>query len=178
MMGRSARRFQIKTIHYKKRSLKEPRMCGSSFRLLLATNAYICCILYARKGDSVMNISEAAKISGLTAATLRYYESEGLIPPVTRKNGGVRDYQKDDLGWIDFIKCMRSAGMSVESLIEYTTLFRNGAESDEARKNILIRERDQLIAKQKEISETIEKLNHKIQSFEGTLKDSEESLPH
>lgn len=125
-----------------------------------------------------MNISEAAKISGLTAATLRYYESEGLIPPVTRKNGGVRDYQKDDLGWIDFIKCMRSAGMSVESLIEYTTLFRNGTESDEARKNILIRERDQLLVKQKEINETIERLNHKIQSFGSKLKESEKSLPH
>jgi len=125
-----------------------------------------------------MNISEAVKITGLTAATLRYYESEGLIPPVNRKNGGVRDYQKDDLGWIDFIKCMRSAGMSVESLIEYTTLFRNGEQSDEARKNILIRERDQLLAKQKEISETIERLNGKIKSFEGNLKTSEDSLPH
>lgn len=125
-----------------------------------------------------MNISEAAKITGLTPSTLRYYESKGLIPPVTRKNGGVRDYQQDDLGWIDFIECMRSAGMSVESLIEYTTLFRNGEQSDEARKNILIRERDQLFAKQKEINETIERLNHKIQSFEGMLKDSEESLTH
>ena len=125
-----------------------------------------------------MNISEAVKITGLTAATLRYYESEGLIPPVNRKNGGVRDYQKDDLGWIDFIKCMRSAGMSVESLIEYTTLFRNGTESDEARKNILIRERDQLLVKQKEINETIERLNGKIKSFEGKMRESEDSLMH
>ena len=125
-----------------------------------------------------MNISEAAKITGLTAATLRYYESEGLIPPVTRKNGGVRDYQQDDLGWIDFIKCMRSAGMSVDSLIEYTTLFRNWTQSDEARKNILIRERDQLLAKQKEISETIERLNGKIKSFEGKMRESEDSLMH
>lgn len=125
-----------------------------------------------------MNISEAAKITGLTAATLRYYESEGLIPPVTRKNGGVRDYQQDDLGWIDFTKCMRSAGMSVDSLIEYTTLFRNGTQSDEARKNILIRERDQLLAKQKEISATIERLNGKIKSFEGKMRESEDSLMH
>lgn len=161
-----------------KRSLKETTMGGKSFRLLLAPTLSVCCILYARKGDDFMNISEAAKMMGLTAATLRYYEREGLIPPVTRKNGGVRDYQQDDLGWIDFIKCMRSAGMSVESLIEYTTLFRNGTDSDEARKNILIRERDQLIAKQKEISETIERLNGKIKSFEGTLRDSEETLAH
>ena len=125
-----------------------------------------------------MNISEAAEKSGLTAVTLRYYERIGLIPPVTRGNGGVRLYKESDLGWIDFIKCMRSAGMSVESLIEYTTLFRNGTESDEARKNILIRERDQLLVKQKEINETIERLNGKIKSFEGNLKASEDSLPH
>ena len=54
-----------------------------------------------------MNISEAAEKSGLTAVTLRYYERIGLIPPVTRGNGGVRLYKESDLGWINFIKCMR-----------------------------------------------------------------------
>lgn len=64
-----------------------------------------------------MNISEAAEKSGLTAVTLRYYERIGLIPPVTRGNGGVRLYKESDLGWIDFIKCMRNAGLSIESLM-------------------------------------------------------------
>lgn len=73
-----------------------------------------------------MNISEAAKLMGVTAVTLRYYERVGLIPPVTRKNGGVRDFQQEDLNWIEFIKCMRSSGLSVESLIEYTTLYQQG----------------------------------------------------
>lgn len=63
-----------------------------------------------------MNISEAAEKSGLTAVTLRYYERIGLIPPVTRGNGGVRLYKESDLGWIDFIKCIRNAGLSIESL--------------------------------------------------------------
>lgn len=125
-----------------------------------------------------MNISEAARINGVTPATLRYYEREGLIPPVTRKNGGVRDYQQDDLGWIEFVKCMRSAGLSVESLIEYTSLFRDGTDTAEERKNILIRERDLLLLKYKEIGETIERLNGKIKSYEGDLRDSEQSLHH
>jgi MerR family transcriptional regulator, aldehyde-responsive regulator len=125
-----------------------------------------------------MNISEAARINGVTPATLRYYEREGLIPPVTRKNGGVRDYQQDDLGWIEFVKCMRSAGLSVESLIEYTSLFRDGTDTAEERKNILIRERDLLLLKYKEIGETIERLNGKIKSYEGDLRDSEDSLSH
>jgi len=125
-----------------------------------------------------MNISEAARINGVTPATLRYYEREGLIPPVTRKNGGVRDYQQDDLGWIEFVKCMRSAGLSVESLIEYTSLFREGTDTAEERKNILIRERDLLLLKYKEIGETIERLNGKIKSYEGELRESEEKLIH
>lgn len=125
-----------------------------------------------------MNISEAARINGVTPATLRYYEREGLIPPVTRKNGGVRDYQQDDLGWIEFVRCMRSAGLSVESLIEYTSLFREGTDTAEERKNILIRERDLLLLKYKEIGETIERLNGKIKSYEGDLRESEESLIH
>ena len=125
-----------------------------------------------------MNISEAARINGVTPATLRYYEREGLIPPVTRKNGGVRDYQQDDLGWIEFVRCMRSAGLSVESLIEYTSLFREGMDTAEERKNILIRERDLLLLKYKEIGEMIERLNGKIKSYEGDLRESEESLIH
>jgi DNA-binding transcriptional MerR regulator len=65
-----------------------------------------------------MNISEAAEKSGLTAVTLRYYERIGLIPPVTRGNGGVRLYKESDLGWIDFIKCMRNAGLSIECVLQ------------------------------------------------------------
>jgi DNA-binding transcriptional MerR regulator len=72
-----------------------------------------------------MNISEAAEKSGLTAVTLRYYERIGLIPPVTRGNGGVRLFNESDLGWIEFIKCMRNAGLSIESLIEYTSFVRS-----------------------------------------------------
>ena len=87
-----------------------------------------------------MNISEAAEKSGLTAVTLRYYERIGLIPPVTRGNGGVRLYKESALGWIDFIKCMRNAGLSIESLIEYTTLFDQGKDTVVARKEILIEE--------------------------------------
>ena len=73
-----------------------------------------------------MNISEAAEKSGLTAVTLRYYERIGLIPPVTRGNGGVRLYKESDLGWIDFIKCMRNAGLSIESLDRIHRFVRSG----------------------------------------------------
>lgn len=113
-----------------------------------------------------MNISEAAERSGLTAITLRYYERIGLIPPVTRGNGGVRQYEESDLGWIDFIKCMRNAGLSIESLIEYTALFDKGKDTVIARKDILIEEQKKLQERYDELGNTLEKLNKKIEHYE------------
>lgn len=125
-----------------------------------------------------MNISEAAKLMDITAVTLRYYERVGLIPPVTRKNGGVRDFQQEDLNWIEFIKCMRSAGLSVESLIEYTSLYQQGDATLDERKRLLQEERNQLVSKYEEIGATIKRLDCKIEDYEnGKFQEAERRLP-
>lgn len=113
-----------------------------------------------------MNISEAAALSGLTAVTLRYYERIGLIPPVTRGNGGVRLYEESDLGWINFVKCMRNAGLSIESLIEYNALYASGKETALARKDILIEEQKKLQERYDEPGKTLDQLNKKIEHYE------------
>ncbi|MER1278449.1 aldehyde stress transcriptional regulator AdhR [Bacillus sp. C15(2022)] len=125
-----------------------------------------------------MNIAQVAKQFGLTAATLRYYERVGLIPPVKRKDSGIRDYDEEDIKWIEFIKCMRNAGLSIEALIEYTTLFTEGDRTVEARKNILADERQRLIEKRKEIEidETIKRLDTKIKDYDGKLRENEAKL--
>ena len=66
-----------------------------------------------------MTIAEVSKKVNLSADTLRYYERIGLIPEVNRTESGIRNYTEEDLGWIEFSKCMRNAGMSIEALIEY-----------------------------------------------------------
>ncbi|AEB22684.1 MULTISPECIES: MerR family transcriptional regulator [Bacillus] len=119
-----------------------------------------------------MKIAQAAKQVELSTATLRYYESIGLIPPVKRNGSGIRDYDENDVNWIQFIKCMRSAGLSIEALIEYTALFTEGADHTiEPRKNILINERKRLKEKQREIGETINRLNKKIEDYEDILEN-------
>lgn len=115
-----------------------------------------------------MNIAQVAKQFGLTAATLRYYERVGLIPPVKRKDSGIRDYDEEDIKWIEFIKCMRNAGLSIEALIEYTTLFTEGDRTVEARQR--------LIEKRKEIDETIKRLDTKIKDYDGKLRENEAKL--
>lgn len=116
-----------------------------------------------------MTIAEVSKKLELSADTLRYYERIGLIPPVPRNKSGIRDYDENSIGWINFIKCMRKAGLPIEVLIEYVTLYQLGDSTKEARKNLLIEQREELISKIEELKETLEYLNKKIEFCKGCL---------
>jgi DNA-binding transcriptional MerR regulator len=123
-----------------------------------------------------MTIAAVCERCGLTADTLRYYERIGLIPAVGRSAGGVRRYTEHDCNWIDFIKCMRSAGVAVEALIEYVALFRQGDASAEARKQILIEQRAQIAARMLAMQNMLDRLDHKIQQYESIMAPAERKL--
>lgn len=114
---------------------------------------------------SGMKINEVSKMYDITADTLRYYERIGVIPTVNRNESGIRDYTETDCNWVNFAKCMRTAGISVESLIEYVALFQQGDTTRAARKEILIEERAKLLERMAQMQETLEKLNYKIDNY-------------
>lgn len=113
-----------------------------------------------------MIISEVSKKYGLTQDTLRYYERIGLIPYINRTSSGIRDYTKEACKWIEFIKCMRLAGLPIETLIEYVALDQEGDSTITARKELLVEEREKLLERIKEMQKTLERLNHKISRYE------------
>jgi DNA-binding transcriptional MerR regulator len=109
-----------------------------------------------------MTIAETAKKYGLTTDTLRYYERIGLIPPVTRNKNGIRNYTEWDCNWVEFTKCMRQAGIPIEALIEYVSLFQKGDGTRQVRKEILIEQRGLLVKRLAEMQKTLERLDVKI----------------
>jgi DNA-binding transcriptional MerR regulator len=123
-----------------------------------------------------MTIAEVSKKYELSADTLRYYERVGLIPEVTRNKSGIRNYTEEDCRWVEFIKCMRSAGLPIEVLIEYVTLFQQGDETTNARKELLIEQRRQLVQKLEAIKATIERLDYKIERYEKGIVIKEKDL--
>ena len=123
-----------------------------------------------------MKIAEVSEQFGLSAYTLRYYERVGLIPYVHRNEGGIRDYDELDLRRVDFIKCMRGAGLPVEVLIEYMELVQQGDKTIEARKEILIEQRDLVITRLAEIQKTLDRLNYKIEVYEKALLKKEKEI--
>ncbi len=123
-----------------------------------------------------MTISEVAKKYNLSADTIRYYERIGLIPRVNRNASGIRNFTENDCGWVEFIKCMRGAGLPIEALIDYVALFQQGDRTVEARKSILVEQRDVLIERMKEMQSTLERLNLKIEHYEEGIHTAEKRL--
>jgi len=124
-----------------------------------------------------MKIAEVSEQYGIPTDTLRYYERIGLIPPVNRTQSGIRDYSELDIKRVEFIKCMRNAGLPIEALIEYMKLVQQGDKTSEARKEILIEQRSLLAARMKEMQKTLALLDHKIEVYEnGTLRQKEQEI--
>lgn len=123
-----------------------------------------------------MTIAEVSKKVNLSADTLRYYERIGLIPEVNRTESGIRNYTEEDLGWIEFSKCMRNAGMSIEALIEYIKLYKKGDVTLEARKQLLISQKDVIKERLEEIQNTFDRINYKIKNYEKILVEREKDL--
>ena len=117
-----------------------------------------------------MTIKEVSEKFNISQDTLRYYERVGMIPPVTRTSGGIRDYQESNLGWVELAICMRSAGLPVEALIEYVKLTQEGDKTIEARLQLLSEQRESLIEQQKKINDTLKRLDYKIGRYEEAVK--------
>lgn len=123
-----------------------------------------------------MKISEVSKKYNIPVDTLRYYEKAGLLPNVKKNSSGIRDYSESDCNWVEFIKCMRGAGLSIDVLLKYITLFYEGDSTLEERKQLLFEQREELIKKRDAIQTTIDRLDYKLERYEHFMVQKEREL--
>lgn len=126
--------------------------------------------------ELTMNIKEASEKSGVSADTIRYYERIGLIPPVHRNENGVRKFGAEDLRWIQFSRQMRRAGLSIEALIDYLALFREGEHTLEARVELLKEQRVDLKNRINIMQEALNRLDFKINNYDTHLIPAQQKL--
>ena len=117
-----------------------------------------------------MTIKEVSEKYGISTDTLRYYERVGMLPPVNRTSGGIRDYADSDLSWIELILCLRNAGLPIEAIIEYVKLFQEGDGTIEARLQLLNEQRKTLLSQKEQIEAALSRLNYKISRYEKAVK--------
>lgn len=114
-----------------------------------------------------MNIKQVSERLGISKETLRYWENNGLIPTVPRNKSGYRDYTENEIKWALFIKAMRKAGMSIESLIEFVHLYREKTDTRADQKALIQRRYDELVDQRQELDKTISYLKYKLDHFES-----------
>lgn len=120
-----------------------------------------------------MTIAEICARFDLSQDTLRYYEKIGLIPTIKRRSSEIREYSEEDCKWIEFIKCMRSAGLTIEFLSEYVRLFKEGDSTLDKRRILLIEQRQQLRDPMIEMQTTLERLNRKVDRYDTLVREKE-----
>lgn len=117
-----------------------------------------------------MTIKEVSQKYNISSDTLRYYERVGLIPPVPRTEGGIRNYGDKDLNWVELTICMRSAGVPVEALIEYNRLYQMGDSTFEARRDLLQEQLDDLEEQKAQLEKTMARLKYKISRYDEAVR--------
>jgi DNA-binding transcriptional MerR regulator len=120
--------------------------------------------------ESGLSIAEAARRTGVSAHTLRYYERAGLVvTPVDRTHGGRRRYHKLDLEWITICTKLRATGMPIKSIRIYAELVIAGKGNEDDRLDLLESHRDQVVAQIAELQDSLHMINHKIDVYRGRL---------
>lgn len=116
-----------------------------------------------------MTIKEVSKQFNISSATLRYYEKIGLMDPVVKNESGHREYEEKDLRRINFIKCMRTSGVSIEGIKKYVDLFNEGEHTIPERKQILVEQLNELTLQVENLQTVVTYLKNKIENYEETL---------
>lgn len=127
-----------------------------------------------------MNIKKVSEIIGLSIDTIRYYERIGVVPPVERDHNGYRDYRINDINWLFLAKSLKTAGLSIESLIEFSNLAQSKDNVSAAQKALLHEQLEEVNDKLDKIRRTKALLEYKIKTFDDHLAkfDSGEMTPN
>ncbi|TPF14265.1 MerR family transcriptional regulator [Priestia megaterium] len=117
------------------------------------------------------SIKEASKRVGISAHTIRYYESEGLFPFIRRDKHGNRVFEQKDLDWMYLMTCFRTTGMKISELKKIVDLALQGDSTIDERKKILEEHKLELQRRQMELDKAFEAVNHKIGIYSSKIQN-------
>lgn len=117
-----------------------------------------------------MTMKEVCRKYHISPDTLRYYERVEAIPPVNRTKNGIRDYDEQDIGWVENALCMRNAGVSVEKIVKYVKLCQQGDETFSARRDLLRETHGEILKQIEKYQKELERLEYKIARYETAVE--------
>lgn len=126
--------------------------------------------------EGELTIQQVAKLTGLSVHTLRYYERNGLLKPITRAANGHRRYSEEDVKAIEFLNKLRATGMSIRKMQQFAILFREQPEAIDKRRAILESHEKEVLESIRELNRNLEVIQWKIQYYKNLEAESQKQL--
>lgn len=121
-----------------------------------------------------VSIAQAARLSGVSVHTLRYYESIGMMPtPPARTSGGTRRYRAAELEWIHTCTKLRALGMSTDLIRQYVELVRAGPGNEHQRLQLLEAHRSQVLSQVASLTEDLKLIDRKIEVYRERVAEGD-----
>lgn len=111
-------------------------------------------------------VGEMAKLLGIPASTLRYYDQEGLLPFVERSSSGMRMFKESDYEWLAIIECLKKTGMQLKDIRTFVLMALQGDETIDARLALIRKQREAVRQQIESLQQTLDTLDFKCWYYE------------
>lgn len=125
----------------------------------------------------IYTVGEMAKLMGIPASTLRYYDKEGLLPFVERSEGGIRVFKESDYEWLKVIECLKKTGMQLKDIRSFILMAMEGDSTIDERLELIIKQREAVKKQIADLQETLATLDFKKWYYETAKANGTTDVP-
>ena len=122
------------------------------------------------------SIGEAAEKLNLSKSTIRYYDKEGLLPFIERKESGIRMFAESDISMLQVIECLKNTGLSIKDIKKFSEWCLKGDQTLQERYELFLESRKNVKEQMEELQKTLELIEHKCWYYETALEAGTESI--
>lgn len=121
-------------------------------------------------------IKQAAELTNLTPVTLRYYDKQGLLPFMERRESGYRMFSDGDIAMLRVIECLKKSGMSIKDIRQFSEWVLMGDDSLQERYEMFLERKRAVEAQMKDLQKTLDFINHKCWYYETAIAAGTEKI--
>lgn len=122
-------------------------------------------------------IGDMAKLIGVPASTLRFYDKQGLLPFVERSESGIRMFKESDYEWLQVIECLKKSGMQLKEIRDFIHMAMQGDETIDERLELFYKRRETLKNEMHKLKQTLEAIEFKCWYYETAKKMGSTDIP-
>lgn len=121
------------------------------------------------------SVGEAAKLLDIPASTLRYYESIGLLPEVSRTESGRRQFSERDVETCRMIDCLKASGLQLNDIKHFMDMVVKGDATLEDRLALFEAQRAIVQGEIRQLQESLAVLDYKRWYYGEAVKAGTEA---